>query len=276
MTGKQEPRGVNAIKQAFESRKSSGGKVLVPYLMMGDPNLEQSLDLVRAVAEQGADIIELGMPFSDPLADGPVIQRAGQRSLKAGTTLSQILEGARKLRVEGILTPFVLMTYYNPLLRYGADRLSRDLAQAGIDGLIIVDLPPEEAEDFDRKLAEHEIALIYLVAPTTTDQRLGLIGRLARGFLYYVSRTGVTGEQKDIAADLAENLARIRQVTDLPLVVGFGVSNAQQAQLVSEHADGAVIGSAIVRIVESTPASTMGESVLQFLSPILRCLHRTA
>lgn len=274
MTNDPAPRGMAAIAQAFQNRRASGGKVLVPYLMMGDPDFDESFELVKLISQEGADLIELGMPFSDPLADGPVIQRAGQRSLAGGTTLSRTLKGVRALRTEGVTTPFIVMTYYNPLIRYGVDRLAPDLAQAGVDGLIVVDLPPEESKQIDRTLAEQEIALVYLIAPTTTDRRLDLIAHLARGFLYYVSRTGVTGERKDIAADLAANLTRTRQRTKLPIVVGFGVSNAEQAKVVSEHADGVVIGSAIVRIIESAPGDIVRENVLQFLHPILNCLHR--
>jgi tryptophan synthase alpha chain len=276
MTAETGRRGVEAIAASFEARTKSGGKVLIPYLMIGDPDFDTSMDLVRTVAAEGVDLVELGVPFSDPLADGPVIQRAGQRALAAGTTLPRILQGAKALRAEGIATPFILMTYYNPLLRYGIDRLGRDLADAGIDGLIVVDLPPEESEEFDGRLAEHGLALVYLVAPTTTDSRLELIGRLARGFIYYISRTGVTGERKDLAADLAANLERIRQRTRLPIVVGFGVSNAEQARWVSEHSDGAVIGSAIVRIIEAGPKGEIQKNVLQYLRPILTCLHTTA
>ncbi|HPA47664.1 MAG TPA: tryptophan synthase subunit alpha [bacterium] len=276
MTGDAGQRGVDAIAAAFAARQETSGKALIPYLMIGDPDFDTSMGLVRALAKEGTDIIELGMPFSDPLADGPVIQRAGQRALAAGTTLPKILQGVKILRAEGIVTPFILMTYYNPLLRYGVDRLGRDLAEAGIDGLIVVDLPPEESEEFDSNLAEHGLALVYLVAPTTTDTRLDLIGRLARGFIYYISRTGVTGERKDIAADLAANLGRIRQRTGLPVVVGFGVSNAEQARWVSEHSDGAVIGSAIVRIIETSPRGEIQKNVLQYLRPILTCLHTTA
>lgn len=267
-------RGAAAIARAFQDRRASSGKVLIPYLMVGDPGFEESFELVRLLAEKGADLIELGMPFSDPLADGPVIQRAGQRSLAVGTTLPRILEGARALRADGVRAPFILMTYYNPVLRYGVDRLAPDLARSGIDGLIVVDLPPEESEKLDQALTKQEIALVYLVAPTTTEGRLALIARVARGFLYYVSRTGTTGERKDIAADLPANLARIRGQSDLPVVVGFGVSNAEQAEVVSEHADGVVIGSAIVRIVETAEKDTLRENVLQFLRPILARLHR--
>ena len=273
MTKDRSQRGVSMIARAFQDRRASGGRVLIPYLMMGDPDFDESMELVKLIVREGADLIELGMPFSDPLADGPVIQRAGQRSLAAGTTLPKTLDGVRALRADGVTIPFILMTYYNPLLRYGVSRLAPDLSRAGIDGLIVVDLPPEESEQLDRTLADHEIALVYLVAPTTTDRRLDLIVHLARGFLYYVSRTGVTGERKDVAADLTANLARVRQRTDLPVVVGFGVSNVEQAKAVSEHADGVVIGSAVVRIIESATRDTVRQNVIQFLRPILACLH---
>ncbi len=273
MTLGTEARGVAAISQVFEARKAKGEKVLIPYLMMGDPDMPQSVSLVRTLARAGVDVIELGLPFSDPLADGPVIQRAGQRSLTSGTKVPGVLEAAADLRKDGVSTPFIVMTYYNPLLRFELRRLASELRRVGVDGLIVVDLPPEESEELDGILAEQDIALVYLVAPTTTDRRLDLIARLARGFLYYVSRTGVTGERQDIAADLSANLDRIRQRTDLPVVVGFGVSNAEQAEQVGLHADGVVIGSAIVRIIESNPEDTVHEKVLQFIHPVLDVLH---
>ncbi len=273
MTLDTETRGVAAIAQAFERRKKAGQKVLVPYLMMGDPGLAKSADLVRTLAGAGVDLVELGAPFSDPLADGPVIQRAGQRSLAAGTNLPKVLESAAGLRSEGITTPFIVMTYYNVLLRFGLEAVAEEFHRSGVDGLIVVDLPPEESEEFDGILAERDIALVYLAAPTTTDRRLDLVARLARGFLYYVSRTGVTGEQKDVASDLSVNLGRIRERTDIPAVVGFGVSNADQARHVAQYADGVVIGSAIVKIIETSPENKVRENVLQFLQPVLDVLH---
>jgi tryptophan synthase alpha chain len=265
-------RGAKAITEAFRTRNQSGGKVLVPYIMAGDPDLGSTEKIVRALSGVGVDVIELGMPFSDPLADGPVIQRAGQRALRQGVTLARVLDSVRNIR-EMVDTPIVIMTYYNLFLKHGLEKFARDAAQAGVDGLIIPDLPIEEAEAFYQALDREGLAMIFLIAPTSTDERIEKITKIAKGFVYYVSRTGITGEQKSIAVDLQENLARIRTFTDLPIAVGFGVSNAEQAKEISAHADGVVIGSAIVRLIEETHA--MHDRVTaKFVKPIVETLHK--
>jgi tryptophan synthase alpha chain len=264
-------RGAAAITQAFRRRQSEGGKVLIPYIMAGDPDLGTTEKIVRSLSGVGVDLIELGMPFSDPLADGPVIQRAGQRALRQGVTLKKILDAVRELRLM-IDTPIIIMTYYNLFLNYGLERFAKDAAQAGVDGLIVPDLPVEEAEELLEALDRYQLALIPLIAPTSSDERIAAICRVARGFIYFVSRTGVTGERQDVAADLFEHLERVRKHTSLPIAVGFGVSTPEQAQRIAHHADGVVIGSAIVRLIEETPH--MHDRVTaKFAKSLLESLH---
>ncbi len=264
-------RGAAAIQNAFRLRQQQGGKALVAYLMAGDPDLGVTEKIVRTMSGIGVDLIELGMPFSDPLADGPVIQRAGLRSLKQGLTLKKLLNSVRELRLY-VDTPIVIMTYYNLFYHYGLEKFAKDAFHAGVDGVIIPDLPPEEGDPFANALDLYGIALIYLVAPTSDENRLDIILKQARGFIYYVSRLGVTGERKDISQDLKDKVQRIRSKTDLPIAVGFGVSEPEQAYQIARSADGIVMGSAIVRKIEET--SQMQErAVAEFLRPFLEVLH---
>ncbi|HOJ62412.1 MAG TPA: tryptophan synthase subunit alpha [bacterium] len=266
-------RGVEAIAHAFQLRKDEGGKALIPYLMAGDPDLGTTGKIVKSLSGIGVDLIELGMPFSDPLADGPVIQRAGERALRQGVTLKKLLGLVEELRLD-LNTPLIIMTYYNLFFSYGLETFARDAVQAGVDGVIVPDLPVEEAADFQQALDREGLALVYLVAPTSTEDRVRAIAAQARGFIYYVSRTGVTGEQRDIAADLAENLRRLREFTPLPVAVGFGVSTPEQAAEIARHADGVVIGSAVVRLIEET--SQLHERIAaRFLRPFVDVLHGT-
>lgn len=265
-------RGVEAISHVFRQRREAGAKVLIPYIMAGDPDMGTTEKLVRSLSGIGVDLIELGMPFSDPLADGPVIQRAGERSLRQGTTFKKLLAAVERIRLD-IDTPILIMTYYNLFLRFGLKAFAQEAARVGVDGVIVPDLPPEEAEDLRTDLDEYGLALVYLIAPTSTDERIRMIADSARGFLYYVSRTGVTGEQKDIAQDLADNLARIRAITSLPVVVGFGVSTPEQAQTISQKADGVVIGSALVRLIEETDQMP-DRMAAKFLKPFIETLHK--
>jgi len=264
-------RGAAVITEAFRRRNADGGKVLVPYIMAGDPDLGTTEKIVRSLSGIDADIIELGMPFSDPVADGPIIQRAGERSLKQGLKLKRLVQMVEELRLN-ISTPIVIMTYYNLFFRYGLEEFARDAAKAGVDGVIIPDLPAEEAEEFQKALDAKGLAMIHLIAPTSTDERIKKIAKVARGFVYYVSRMGVTGVQSDVSVDLEANLKRIRSLVDLPVAVGFGVSTPEQAASISKHADGVVMGSAIVRLIEET--NEMHErAVAKFLNPIIDALH---
>lgn len=233
----------------FNSRRASGGKALIGYLTAGDPALERTPALVEALVRGGVDIIELGVPFSDPVADGPVIQRASHRALRAGASLRGVLEVARQIRRRSQV-PLVLFTYLNPVLRYGLEALAREASEAGIDGLLLTDLSVEEAGRYVEVMRGQGLDTVFLAAPTSTPERLRQVARLSSGFVYLVSRTGVTGERVALAGSAAELVRAMRQVTDLPLAVGFGISTAAQVAEVGRLADAAVVGSAFVRVVE--------------------------
>ncbi|RJP26095.1 MAG: tryptophan synthase subunit alpha [Candidatus Omnitrophota bacterium] len=264
-------RGVAAITEVFRSRRQNNQHVFIPYIMAGDPDLGTTEKIVRSLSGIGVDLIELGMPFSDPLADGPVIQRAGERALRQGLSMKKLLRSIETMRLS-IDTPIIIMTYYNLFYHFGLKEFAREAARVGVDGVIVPDLPPEEADEFRDALDEYNLALVYLIAPTSSEERIRKIGHVARGFVYYVSRTGVTGEQKDLSADLAENLKKIRSIISLPVVVGFGVSNPEQAKMIAQYADGVVIGSAIVRLIEETD-QLPERMVAIFLRPFVDGLH---
>lgn len=236
------------ISDCLEKLRSEGRKGLIPFITAGDPDLAGTIELARGLARAGADIIELGVPFSDPLADGPVIQQASGRALAAGTTLPGILEVVREMK-NNCSIPVVLMGYYNPFYKYGLRQLARDAAEAGVDGLIVPDLPCEEAGLLDEAALAQGIDLIYLVAPTTTGPRLEQIASRARGFIYCVSVTGVTGAREELNTDLGEFTGRVRRCTSLPLAVGFGIAGPEQAARVAGYCDAVVVGSALVKII---------------------------
>ncbi len=237
---------MSRIEKTFYDLKNQKRAALMPYLPLGYPSIELSLDLIRAAAEAGADVLELGVPFSDPLADGPVIQRATQIALKNGMTLAKCLEMARSTREAGVAIPLVLMGYYNPLLQFGIEKFARAARDVGVDGMIVPDLPPEEAGAISAASQANELDLIFLAAPTSTGSRLKLIGDATRGFVYLVSVTGVTGARDQVAADLGTFVARVRAVTTKPVCVGFGIANAKIARSVARIADGVIVGSALV------------------------------
>lgn len=223
---------------------------MIPFITVGDPDLATTERLLIELANSGADIIELGMPFSDPIADGEVIQRASERALRNGVTVQDALACANNVR-QRIDVPLVLFSYFNPLLQFGQERLAVAASQAGIDAVLVTDLIPEEAESWTQKLFRHRLDPIFLVAPTTSDKRLVQIARQAHGFIYAVSRAGVTGERDQITRDAEILVQRIRSVSDLPVAVGFGISTAQQVAAVWRFADAAVVGSAIVKQIEN-------------------------
>jgi tryptophan synthase alpha chain len=225
---------------------------LVAYVTCGDPSIAVTRDVVLAAISAGADVIELGVPFSDPVADGPVIQRASERALRNRTSLADVLHLAREIRRESD-AGLVIFSYLNPILRFGLERFCKEFADAGVDGALITDLTVEEADEYRRRMAEHKLATIFLAAPTSTDQRLKMIAQASSGFVYAVSRTGVTGTQKQLAVDASDLVRRIRKYTKLPVAVGFGVSSAGQFSQVAEFADAAVVGSAIVQTIEQNP-----------------------
>ena len=237
------------IDRCFEKLKAEGRPALVTYFMGGDPDYETSLAIMKALPAAGSDIIELGMPFSDPMADGPAIQAAGLRALKAGQTLARTLRMARAFRAGDSETPIVMMGYYNPIYIYGVDRFLADAVDAGIDGLIVVDLPPEMDEELCIPAIKAGVNFIRLATPTTDDKRLPKVLQNTSGFVYYVSMTGITGAALPDTSEVASAVARIKAHTNLPVCVGFGVKTPEQAKAIATSADGVVVGTAIVNAV---------------------------
>ena len=236
---------MNRIEERFAQLRRGGKKGLVVYIGAGDPNLEATRRLALAFDRAGTDILELGVPFSDPLADGLVNQLAAQRGLESGTTPPKLLATIAAIRQESQI-PIVLYIYFNLIHRVGMERFIQDAKAAGVDGLLVLDLPPEECDTYETLMRAAGLCHIYLVAPTTPPERMELIVKRGAGFIYYISREGVTGMQSQVAANLASQVAKIRSYTDLPIAVGFGVSNPEQAALVAQHAEAVVVGSAIV------------------------------
>ena len=242
---------------------------LVAYVTCGDPDLPTTRDIVVAAIDAGAQLIELGVPFSDPVADGPVIQRASERALKNGTTLAQVLELARGVRQQRPHAGLVLFSYLNPVLRMGLGRFAAAAGDAGIDGALITDLTVEEAGDYLRAMRSRDLATIFLAAPTSTDQRLERIAEASRGFVYAVSRTGVTGAREEVAADARKLVARLLKFTRLPIAVGFGISTPAQLAEVAKFADAAVVGSAIVQAIEQAGRERAPQAVAELVSLLL-------
>ena len=238
---------MSRITETFKKLKGEGRKAFIPYIMAGDPTLKRTKELVGLLEKCGADIIELGVPFSDPLADGPTIQRAAERSLKKKTNLARVIETVKSIRRKSSI-PLVLMTYFNPVYKYGAMRFVEDAAAAGIDGIIVPDLPPEEERDFIKALQAAGIDTIFLLAPTSTEDRIRLICSRARGFIYYVSITGITGAKIVIDEAMRIMIERIRGLSDNPVAVGFGIKTPAEAREAAAASDGVIVGSAIVRM----------------------------
>jgi tryptophan synthase alpha chain len=266
---------VSRIAPTFAALRARGEAALVPYFTAGDPDLATTRDLVRAAVAEGADAIELGVPFSDPMADGPVLQRSAARALAAGTTLPRVLELVGELRRE-ISHPLVLFGYYNPLFRYGVDRIAADAAAAGADGFLCVDLPPEEAGDLRAAATAAGLDLIALLAPTTPRARMRAIARGAGGFLYFVSVLGTTGARAELPRELPDLVRRVRTVTDLPVGVGFGVSRPEQAAWLAGFADAVIVGSALARLVEEGDARGAPSRVATFVGALRRAMRAAA
>lgn len=245
---------LSRIEAAFNKSKREGKPGFIPFITAGDPDLEITAELLIELAGAGATVIELGVPFSDPMADGPVIQRSSERALKRGIGLKEIFATTAKVRGR-IETPLVLFSYYNPLLQYGIERLAHDAKQAGIDGILVTDLTPEESEEFAAAMSVNDLDMIFLVAPTSTDERLRMIAAHASGFVYAVSRTGVTGTRENLSNEAELLVQRVRQVSSLPVAVGFGISTAAQVAETLGYADAAVVGSAIVAQIEKLSAA---------------------
>lgn len=252
---KVEAESVTRIDQTFARLRSQNRKAFVAYIMGGDPDSDRSLAVMRGLPGAGVDIIELGMPFTDPMADGPTIQLAGQRSLEGGMTLDRLLDMVRAFRAEDETTPIVLMGYYNPIYSRGVERFLTEAREAGIDGLIVVDLPPEEDDELCVPAQQAGLNFIRLATPTTDNQRLPTVLQNTSGFVYYVSVTGITGSAAAQAGDVGPEVARIKAATDLPVIVGFGITTPEAAQTIASVADGCVVGSAIVKLIgEGRPA----------------------
>ena len=254
------------ISKRFAELRASGELGIVAYITAGDPSLDATLKFVLALAEAGADVIELGVPFSDPVADGPTIQRASERALKAGATLAGVLELVRRVR-QSSQVPLILFSYYNPFLQMGLEKFASSAASAGADGVLATDLSPEESDDYRHILAAHHLDTIFLGAPTTTDERLVRIAACSSGFLYLISRTGVTGAKTALPDDLPALLRRARKATQLPIAVGFGISLPGHISVLAGLADAAVVGSALVSEIENAQsvdaaAAALGDRIL--------------
>jgi len=236
------------ITGKFKEIRRKEGKAFIPYIMAGDPNIGRTRELIRILEECGADIIELGVPFSDPLADGPTIQKAAKRALDEGVTLKKVIELVGNMRITTQI-PIILMTYYNPVFKYGEERFVHEASAAGVDGIIVPDLPPDEAGNLIKHAGKSGLDTIFLLAPTSTEDRIQKVAKASTGFIYYVPITGITGSKLSPDASIESHIARIRSVTDKPLAVGFGISTPEEAAGISLFADGVIVGSAIVKRV---------------------------
>jgi len=263
---------MSRIQACFAALRKANRKALIPYITAGDPSPAHTVPLMRALVEAGADIIELGVPFSDPMADGPVIQRAGERALARGIGMPQVLGMVRAFREQDTGTPVVLMGYANPIERYGVERFAADAAIAGVDGVLVVDYPPEECEGFVGLLRARGIDPIFLLAPTSTEARIRQVGRIASGYVYYVSLKGVTGAAHFDIAAVAATVPRIRAHVQVPVAVGFGIRDGATARTVAAVCDGVVIGSALVQRLESASRPEAAGVAAEFIADIRTAL----
>lgn len=263
---------MNRIDQKFNDLKQSKKKAFVAFITAGDPNLSTTVDLVIAFEKAGVDIIELGVPFSDPMADGATIQAASERALKNGTNLSKIFDAVKKIRLASSI-PIALMTYYNPVYAYGDKAFIAKCKEVGVDGVIIPDLPPEEAGELRRAALANEISTVFFVAPTTTDARVKQNAQAATGFIYYVSLTGVTGVKQALPTDVIKDIARIKKITQKPICAGFGINDAKQARAIAAHADGVIVGSAIIKQIQAFAGKkNLVKEVSLFVSQLVKAV----
>jgi tryptophan synthase alpha chain len=248
------------IGARFAKQRAEGKPAFVAFLTAGDPSLDRTVEAAVVLDQAGADVLELGVPFSDPLADGPVIQRSSERALARGVTLAGVLDAVRRIR-ERCELPLLLFSYYNPLLQYGVDRLAREAKAAGVDGALVVDLPPEEAGEWIAAARAVDLDTVFLASPTSPPERLKRVAEASRGFVYAVSRTGVTGERQALSKDASPLVERLRALTDVPVALGFGLSTPEQVREAAAIADGVVVGSALVRFLEEHPEGDLGARV---------------
>jgi tryptophan synthase alpha chain len=256
---------MSRIERTFAELKKRGGKALIPYIMAGDPTLERTKKYVLDLESAGADIIELGVPFSDPLADGPTIQQAAERSLNKGTTLKKVLNLVKEIRKDSDV-PLILMTYFNPVFKFGIESFVKNAVRKGVDGVIIPDLIPDEAGDFVKLARQHGLNTIFLLAPTSTGDRINKVSQVSSGFIYYVSITGITGSKLTTGKTMKDTLKAIQKRVKQPVAVGFGISNAREAKEVAKLADGVIIGSAIVKLI------AQGKSIRNFVREIRKAI----
>ena len=254
------------ITGTFKEIRRKNGRAFIPYIMAGDPNIKRTGELIRVLEDCGADIIELGVPFSDPLADGPTIQQAAQRALDEGVTLSTVIGLVAEIRIATQI-PIILMTYYNPIFKYDEERFVRDATAAGVDGIIVPDLPPDEAGNLMKYSRKSGLDTIFLLAPTSTEDRIQKVARASKGFIYYVPMTGITGSKLSLDVSFESHIARIRKVSDKPVAVGFGISTPEEAAVLSRFADGVIVGSAIVKRVQA-PDSELKNYLLSLRNAI--------
>jgi tryptophan synthase alpha chain len=264
---------MNRIKKTFNRLKRNKKKAFIAYITAGYPTLSATERIVLELEKSGVDIIEMGVPFSDPMADGLTIQKSSERSLKAGTTLERILKTVKNIRKKSEI-PIILMSYLNPVYRYGMEAFVKDAVKCGVDGAIFPDLPPEEADEFERPTRGKEFYIIFLASPTSTSERIKLIARHSKGFIYYVSLTGVTGARDYLSPHIPRNIRKIKRITDKPVCVGFGVSNEEQARAISHIADGVIVGSAIVKVIsKNIGKKTLKKEVGKFAARLARAIH---
>jgi tryptophan synthase alpha chain len=263
----------NRIDQCFINLKQHSRKALIPFITVGDPHPDWTCRIMHDLVKAGADILELGVPFSDPMADGPVIQEASDRAIEQGVSLAVVLDTVREFRQKDPTTPVVLMGYTNPVERYGYESFATDAAQAGVDGVLMVDCPPEEMGDLNRYLDENNLYPICLLAPTSTSARIEVVASQAKGYLYYVSFKGITGADRLDQAEIAAPLAEIRSHTALPIAVGFGIKDSASAAAVARFADAVVIGSALIStLAGSASGEEAGQAAVQFLAPVRKAM----
>jgi len=256
---------MNRIDRTFKELRKNGRKALIPYIMAGDPDLDATIKHINDLESSGADIIELGVPFSDPLADGPTIQKAAERSLQKGTTLRKVLNLVKEVRKTSEI-PLILMTYYNPIFKLGVESFITKAVKAGVDGVIIPDLIPDEADEFMKLSRQHNLDTIFLLAPTSTNDRIKKVTKASTGFIYFVSITGITGAKLSMGSLMKKNLAAINSATKKPVAVGFGVSTAKEAASVAKMADGVIIGSAIVKLIAK------GKNIKSFIKNVRKAI----